>query len=179
MPASARLITSVPAERRAQFAELARARGVSVSHLLSRLVHTALEARPEATVKRLSTAPMSERAPAEKYTVRLASSDATRLQARAHTRGLTGSGYIAHLTRAHLRANPPMPYGEFQELKRIVNELSGVRGALAEAVLSTDVSLDTTVRETVLRLLPALKQLREQIQGVLVANSKSWEAADG
>jgi hypothetical protein len=58
--------------------------------------------------------------------------DAARLEARAQARGVTASRYVSHLLRAHLRADPPMPYGEFQELKRVVNELAGVRAAIAE-----------------------------------------------
>ena len=55
--------------------------------------------------------------------------DAALLEARAQGRGVTPSGYAAHVLRAHLRTDPPMPYREFEGLKRVVNELAGVRGA--------------------------------------------------
>jgi hypothetical protein len=79
---------------------------------------------------------------------------------------------------AHLRADPPMPYGEFQELKRVVNELAGVRGALAQLASreGSTQGLEPSLKENVLKLLPALKQIREKVQDMLISNSKSWEA---
>lgn len=180
MAASARLLTSVSAAQRERFTELAAARGVSVSHLLARLVDTALAETPAEKVRRLSLAALEERAPAEKYTVRLLGTDAAHLEQRAYARSLTASGYVAHVLRAHLRADPPMPYTEFQELKRVVNELAGIRGALAQLLdANRTVPIETSLSQNVLRLLPALKQLREKIQDTLIANSKSWATPDG
>ena len=178
MAASARLLTSVEPDQRQRFSELAAAQGVSSSRLLARLVHRALVENPEAKVKRLLEEAAAGKAPAEKYTVRLMGLDAARLESRAQARGLTASGYVAHVLRAHLRADPPMPYGEFQELKRVVNELAGVRAAMAQLAAREGPmrGLDLAVKENVLKLLPALKQLRDKVQEMLVANSKSWEA---
>jgi hypothetical protein len=178
MTASARLLTSVPPDQRERFSELAEAQGVSSSRLLARLVHRALIENPEAKVKRLLEESVAGKAPAEKYTVRLMGLDAARLEARAQARGVTASGYVAHVLRAHLRADPPMPYGEFQELKRVVNELAGVRAAMAQLASREGPmqGLDSTVKENVLKLLPALKQIRDKVQDMLIANSKSWQA---
>jgi hypothetical protein len=73
-----------------------------------------------------------------------------------------------------------MPYEEFQRLKRLVNELAGIRATLVELTLSEQPgrALDPTLAEAVKKLLPALKTIREDVQKVLVANSKSWEAGD-
>jgi hypothetical protein len=178
MAATARLLTSVPPDQRQRFSELAEAQGVSSSRLLARLVHRALIENPEAKVKRLFEESAAGKAPAEKYTVRLMGLDAARLESRAQMRGVTASGYVAHVLRAHLRADPPMPYGEFQELKRVVNELAGVRAAMAQLAAreGSVQGLDLAVKENVLKLLPALRQLRDKVQEMLVANSKSWEA---
>jgi hypothetical protein len=178
MTESARLKTSVPPDQGERFAELAAAQGVSASKLLARLVWTALKENPEAKVRRLVAEAAAGKAPAEKYTVRLMGPDAAHLEARAQARGVTASGYVAHLLRAHLRADPPMPYGEFQQLKRVVNELAGIRAAMAQ-LASRDgpmQGLDATVKENVLKLLPALKQIRDKVQETLIANSKSWAA---
>jgi len=138
MTASARLLTSVEPDQRQRFSELAAAQGVSSSRLLARLVHSALVENPEAKVKRLLEEAAAGKAPAEKYTVRLMGLDAARLESRAQARGVTRSGYVAHVLRAHLRADPPMPYGEFQELKRVVNELAGIRGAMVRLAARED-----------------------------------------
>jgi hypothetical protein len=178
MVASARLLTSVEPDQRERFSELAAAQGVSSSRLLARLVHRALVENPEAKVKRLLEEAAAGKAPAEKYTVRLMGLDAARLEARAQARGVTASGYVAHVLRAHLRADPPMPYREFQELKRVVNELAGIRGAMAQLASREGAThgLEPSLKENVLKLLPALKQIRDKVQDTLTANSKSWEA---
>jgi hypothetical protein len=179
MSESARLKTSVPPDQHERFAELAAAQGVSASKLLARLVWTALKENPDAKVRRLLEEAAAGKAPAEKYTVRLMGLDAARLESRAQARGVTASGYVAHLLRAHLRADPPMPYGEFQELKRVVNELAGIRGAMAQlASEGSRRGLEPSLQENVLKLLPALKQIRERVQDMLTSNSKSWEAPD-
>jgi hypothetical protein len=178
MAVSARLLTSVPPDQRARFSELAAAQGVSSSKLLARLVWTALKENPDAKVKRLLEEAAAGKAPAEKYTVRLMGADAARLEGRAQARGVTASGYVAHVLRAHLRADPPMPYGEFQELKRVVNELAGVRAAMAQLASREGPTqeLEPLLKENLLKLLPALKQIRDKVQDTLIANSKSWEA---
>lgn len=172
MTASARLLTSVEPEQHERFSELAAAQGVSLSMLLARLVRRALIENPEAKVKRLLEGAAAGKAPAEKYTVRLMGLDAARLESRAQARGITASGYVAHVLRAHLRADPPMPYGEFQELKRVVNELSGIRGAMAQLASreAATQGLEPSLKENVLRLLPALKTIREKGQDMLIAN---------
>jgi hypothetical protein len=177
MAVSARLLTSVPPDQRARFSELAAAQGVSSSKLLARLVWTALKENPDAKVKRLLEEAAAGKAPAEKYTVRLMGADAARLEGRAQARGVTASGYVAHVLRAHLRADPPMPYAEFQELKRVVNELAGVRAAMAQLASREGPTqgLEPLLKENVLKLLPALKQIRDKVQDTLIANSKSWE----
>jgi hypothetical protein len=70
-----------------------------------------------------------------------------------------------------------MPYGEFQELKRVVNELAGIRGAMAQLASreGSTQGLEPSLKENVLKLLPALKQIRDKVQDTLIANSKSWQ----
>ena len=179
MAACVRLFTSVPSDERVRFAQLANARGLSVSRLLAGLVERALAESSQPTVRRSATQGQDDRQPAEKYTVRLMGIDAARLEARAQRRGVTPSGYAAHVLRAHLRTDPPMPYKEFEELKRVVNELAGVRGALHQVISerASGEMVECSLRENVMRLLPALKQIRDKVQDTLVANSKSWAAS--
>jgi len=132
MVASARVFASLPNKQHERLSQLADAKGLSISRLLAGLVERELAENPEERVQRLIAQAQDDRAPAEKYTVRLMGIDAARLEARAQGRSVTPSGYVAQLLRAHLRANPPMPYKEFEELRRVVNELAGIRGALQQ-----------------------------------------------
>jgi hypothetical protein len=104
--------------------------------------------------------------------------DAATLEEPAQGRRMTASGYVAHLLRAHLRAEPPMPYKEFKELKVVTNELASIRGALLALVnrRAPHDEVEASLRENVLRLLPALTQIRDRVQETLIANSKSWDA---
>ena len=181
MTKSARLKTSVKNEEGARFTALAEAQGVSVSNLLGRLVRKAIADELGVRIERLRSAITNEKAPAQKYTVRLLSADAAQLEERAQVRQVTPSGYVAHLLRAHLRASPPMPYREFLQFKRSVSELAAIRGALQALVYQGSAAepLDQVTRENILRLLGPLRQIRQQIEETLQANSKSWEAPGG
>lgn len=155
---------------------MADARGLSISRLLAGLVERELAENPGERVQRLIAQSGDDRAPAEKYTVRLMGIDAARLEERAQGRSVTPSGYVAQVLRAHLRANPPMPYKEFEELRRVLNELAGIRGALQQlaAHRAPREQVELSLRENILRLLPALQQIRDKVQQTLVANSRSW-----
>jgi hypothetical protein len=65
-----------------------------------------------------------------------------------------------------------------KQLKRVVNELAGVRAAMAQLAARDGPmqGFDSVVQENLLKLLPALKQIRDKVQDTLIANSKSWEA---
>jgi hypothetical protein len=63
MTESARLKTSVGTEESAQFTALVAAQGVSVSHLLKRLVRKAIAEKPQVQIERLNAAAGSDRAP--------------------------------------------------------------------------------------------------------------------
>ena len=62
-----------------------------------------------------------------------------------------------------------MPYKEFQELQRVVNELAAIRGALQQlaAHRAPRDAGRASLRENILRLLPALKQIRDKVQETL------------
>ena len=183
MPNSARLITSIPHEQHAHFTRLANSRAMSSSKLLAALINAALKQLPVPASAPNRTGRGAKRAPkAEptKYTVRLQDSDAARLDERAAARGTAPSSYAAMVLLAHLRADPPMPHGEFQQLKRVVNELGGIRAGLA-ALAGTGASksdLDGQTIAAIEKLMPRLKSIREEVQATLTANSRSWRAPD-
>ena len=183
MPRASQLKASVPPEQSERFTALAERRGLSTSRLLATLVDEALakNAVPEGEGRATSTSRDSPRyVPPAKYTVRLQGLDAAALERRATERSLPASSYAANVLRAHLRAHPTMPYTEFEQLKRVVNELAGVRALLVRLVESDDPGgfIDAEIAGAVRRLLPALQSIRQDVQATLVANSKSWEAGD-
>jgi hypothetical protein len=183
MTRSVRLKASVLAEQSARFTALAERRGLSTSRLLATLVDEALaksgvpegEGLPAHAARRTS-----DYVPPTKYTVRLQGLDAAALERRAGERGMPASSYAANVLRAHLRANPPMPFSEFEQLKRVVNELAGVRSLLVRLVESDDPGrlIEAEIANAVRKLLPALKSIRQDVQAVLEASSKSWEVGD-
>lgn len=156
---------------------------MSSSKLLAALINAALKQLPAPAPAPNRTGQGAKRAPkaeSTKYTVRLQESDAARLDERAAARGTAPSSYAAMVLLAHLRADPPMPHGEFQQLKRVVNELGGIRAGLA-ALAGTGASksdLDGQTIAAIEKLMPRLKSIREEVQATLTANSRSWRAPD-
>ena len=74
-----------------------------------------------------------------------------------------------------------MPYAEFQTLKRVVNELAGIRGALNEFVTKPPAGTlieEEGLLESIFKLLAALKSIRAQVHDTVIANSKSWAVPD-
>lgn len=196
MAASTRLLTSVPPAQDARFTALAAQSGLSKSKLLALLVNAALarNAVPESSPRAETDAgngPMNgitHRAgdaagyiPPAKYTVRLRGDDAAALERRAEQRNMLPSSYAGQVLRAHLRASPAMPYAEFQTIKHLVNELGGIRGALFEllAAQRTGQRIDAPIIDAMQKLLPALKNTRQEVQNMLTANARSWEAPNG
>lgn len=182
MKRCARLLTSVPAERQLRFAQLAASRGLSSSRLLAMMVEAVLTKHAlAADTKVLSSASSSGRGAASKYTLRLQGQEAALLEQRAQIRGMQPSSYVAQVLRAHLRKAPPLPYKEFRQIKRLVNELAGSRALLIEFTRRTAAlgEGDASVIDAVGKLLPVLKTVRDDVHRMLVANSKSWEVLNG
>jgi hypothetical protein len=196
MPTSTRLLTSVPPAQDARFTALAAQSGISKSKLLALLVNAALARNAVADPTRhaetdAGNGPMkgiTHRAgdaaayiPPAKYTVRLRGEDAAALERRSGQRNMLPSSYAGQVLRAHLRASPPMPYAEFQTIKRLVSELGGIRGTLFELLAPQRAGqrIDAPLIDAIQKLLPALKNTRQEVQNMLTANSRSWEAPDG
>ena len=118
--------------------------------------------------------------PPPKYTIRLQGLDAAALERRAEGREMPPSSHAAQVLRAHLRTSTPVPYQEFQQIKRIVNELGGIRASLFQLAASAAQRsrFDAELCDAIRKLLPLLKSVREDVQNTLSANSKSWEAPD-
>lgn len=176
----ARLLTSVPAEQQLRFAQLAASRGLSSSRLLALMVEAIVT--KHASAASTGTQVQAMRIPSQassKYTLRLQSEEAVLFEHRAQRRQMQPSSYAAQVLRAHLRKNPPLPYEEFQQIKRLVSELAGARALLIDVTRLAPNSngCDASVIDAVAKLLPALKSIRDDVHRMLVANVKSWEVS--
>lgn len=177
----ARLVAWVPAAERAHFERLATKAGMSNSELLARAVDQVIQQNPLGNEGAPAPKPKpGDPAPKGKYTLSLTTGFAAQLEQRARQRNMTVSGYAAHVLRAHLRASPPMPASEFETLKRLVNELAGVRALMQEVTRGQPgEAIGVRLREALRRVMPALPGVVEAVQALLLANAKSWEAPDG
>lgn len=174
----ARLLTSVPAEQQRRFAQLAGSRGLSSSRLLALMVEAIVTKHASAVSPGTQVqASRSPSQPSTKYTLRLHNDEAVLLEHRAQRRQMQPSSYAAQVLRAHLRNNPPLPYEEFQQIRRLVSELAGARALLIDVTRQApnSNSCNASTIDAVAKLLPALKSIRDDVHRMLVANAKSWE----
>lgn len=186
MAQSARIFATIPTPQFDHLSRLAEAHQTTIPQLVARLLGAMLERQSAAQAQGTHESPAdgalltATEPPVGKYTIRLGNQDARLLEQRAKQRGLRPSTYLAHVVLAHLRPAPPMPYQEFERVKQIVNELSGIRRLLMQVVASPekDRLAEPTTSSAIMKLLPALKTIRDDVQAHLVANSKSWEAPD-
>jgi mobilization protein NikA len=167
----------VTPENKTRFHALARQEGLSDSALLGLLVDTVL-ARNQPVLKLQY---LSEAGPRrDRLTVRLRPTDGARLRERAKARGMKDATYLAALTRAHVRGNPPLPKAELDALKRAVAEVSAIGRNLNQIARAANEgwgagqSLDGELRTT----LQVLEHLKDEVRALIKVNLISWEVAD-
>ena len=122
-----------PAEK-AQFAELAAARGISESALALIAIRALLDSnapQPNAAAAESAAQPATDR-----ITIRLRPGDRHALHLRAAQRGIRPSRYLAALVRAHIAASPPLTIEEISVLKRSVAVLAMLSRALSHTAQS-------------------------------------------
>lgn len=169
---SALIATRASQDTKSRFADLASARGMSESALLSALIEAALdqtEAVPESNDGGVAT---------DRITLRLRPADRALADARAAERAMKTSSYLVMLMRAHLRASPVMPLSEINELKAAVGRLSALDRQL-RAITETHPSVffsDSSLRDLLLDVGHMVEHVREMVSQVVRANLRSWEA---
>jgi hypothetical protein len=169
------LITArVTSEMKECFAAAARARALSESALLKRLVEAALLT---ATTPQPAVTDSVEPVPIDgKISVRLRTDDFLLLRERAKARVIPTSTYVSFLIRSHLRALTPLPTAELNALKRSVAEVSAIGRNLNQIAhaLNKGERVDGVSKADLHALLRALDGLRVHIKAVIKVNLASW-----
>ena len=180
-PAKASLpsITARPsAADKAHFALLAERAGMSESALALLAIRQLLASEATTTLPAGASAPV---AATDRITIRLRPGDGVAIARRAAERGMTPSGYLAALVRAHLAANPPLASSELAALKQSVVVLAALGTLLAQTARSPAVSGPALedVRETVSRTRAAVSALEQRTQEFARRALLSWETQHG
>lgn len=164
-------------ESKAQFAALAKRRGMSESALLTALVDAVLDRNSAGDPGGDADVPTD--AVTRRITLRLRPGDHALVEARAAARRMKPATYLVMLVHAHLRCHAPMPAEELSALKVSVSQLSLVGRSLQQVVYGGEASGDA---ERLVLLLhqtaDALDGLRRSVADLVKANLRSWEAGD-
>jgi len=173
MKGETHISTWVPAAIKHRFVLIAKARGVSESALLRRVVEQALM---------LGDAPqIAARADAERalrsarLSIRLEADDCALLRSRASERCIPMATYVSMLVRSHLRSQPPLPTRELTALRESVSELSGIRRVLTQLVCSDAEGGHALHRGDLEAILRACEGLRDHVRTLMRTNLESWQ----
>jgi hypothetical protein len=165
----------VSRDTRERFAACARSQGVSESALLKRVIEALIGGGsvPNGTLAPPEPVPASGR-----LSVRLAVDDLLFLRERARSRGMPSATYVSLLVRSHLRNLSPIPDNELNELKRAIGAVSAIGRNLNQIARAVNAGErpDGPSKADLYAILRACTGLRDAFKGVIVRNSRSWEA---
>jgi hypothetical protein len=172
-----RVTVRLTIDKKSRFGALAASRGLSESGLLRELIASVLGP--------IAHDPAVEEAHAElgmtdSFRIWLRPGDGKLLRVRAHEREMSYSAYVAALIRAHLRADPPMPFGELAQLERTLAEISAMGRSLTQsaALVGQGEGADLGMLAKLADLRQAVEELRRTLREVVKVNRISWESPD-
>lgn len=178
--ASHKIGLRMPAGKKAQFAALASAQGLSQSGLLAQLIDHVLDGQAAPVVAPASGEPA---ALCERLTLRLRPGDRTLVQARAAARGMKPSTYLVALVHAHVRGDSPLPVTELNWFKACVGELSALVRVLVALQAQRGAALegdpDAHLHDLIQQALARSERLRLALADLVRANLASWEGDHG
>lgn len=170
----------VPAGKKAQFAALAAAQGLSQARLLAQLIDHVLD------LPSTPPDPTSSCGPGrctDRVTLRLRPGDRDLVTVRAAARGMKTSTYLVALVHAHVRGEAPLPVHEINWLKACVGELSALVRTLQSLRSASGVPAsagpDGAVDDLLLQSLRSADQIRQAMADLVRANLVSWEGGHG
>ena len=163
--------TRTSRETKTRFAALAAHHGLNASAMLGLLVERALLADGASEAPdRMALDTRAGRA-SDRVTLRLRPGDRALADAKAATRRMRTSSYLAMLVRAHVRSSAVMPPAELEELRCMAGHLAAMGRQLRTA--STPVS-----RELLIDVGSTVESVREAVSGVVRSNLIAWEAGN-
>ena len=171
-------ITAWPTpDQKAEFAALARSRGLSESRLLGLLLDSVLARNP---LDPAGDEREEEAGEGDRITLRLRPGDGKWLRLRAQRRGVKYTTYAAALIRAHVRVDPPMPLDELARLERGLGQFSAIGRRLNQiaGAVGNRQGVDSGLREELAAIRQLLEELRQTLREVVRINRISWESAD-
>ena len=156
---------------------MAASRGLSESKLLGLLIDSVLERNP---VDSVGDESHGEAGDGDRITLRLRPGDGKWLRQRAQRRGMKYTTYAAALIRAHVRADPPMPFEELALLERSLAAISAIGRRLSQigGAVSERQRVNPGLCAELAAVLPAVEELRHALREVVRVNRISWESAD-
>ena len=169
-------ITARPsAAEKIRFARLADAAGMSESALALVAIRAVLDSDCHTSQEAVTAA--ARESSTDRITIRLRPGDGAAIARRAAQRGMRASTYLAALTRAHLRANPPLPASELAALKQSITVLAALGRFLVEtsrnpALVGTE---RDDFRQQLSRTRTALATLERHTHDLVRAALISWE----
>ncbi|MEJ8851854.1 hypothetical protein [Variovorax rhizosphaerae] len=163
--------TRTSCETKARFAALAAQQGLSESAMLGLLVERALLANGALeAADQIELDTQAERAN-DRVTLRLRPGDRALADAKAATRRMKTSSYLAMLVRAHVRSSAVMPPAELEELRCMAGHLA----AMGRQLRATSMPVSS---ELLIDVGTAVESVREAVSGVVRRNLISWEAGN-
>jgi len=163
--------TRTSCETKARFAALAAQQGLSESVMLRLLVERALLANGVFEAPdRMALDTRAGRAN-DRVTLRLRPGDRALADAKAATRRMRTSSYLAMLVRAHVRSSAVMPPAELEELRCMAGHLAAMGRQLRKASAPVSQELLVDVGNTV-------ESVREAVAGVVRRNLNEWEGGN-
>ena len=171
-------ITAWPTpDQKAEFAALARSRGLSESRLLGLLLDSVLARNP---LDPAGDEREEEAGEGDRITLRLRPGDGKWLRLRAQRRGVKYTTYAAALIRAHARIDPPMPLDELARLERGLADISAIgrRFNQIAGAMRVGQGVDPGLSVELAAVREAVEELRQALREVVRVNRISWESAD-
>jgi hypothetical protein len=170
------LKTLVDLETKKQFRSIAKAQGLSESELLRAVVLVVIgqDNSDEQLVE-----PSAEKSDINRMMIRLASFLMEAVSARAKTKGMAPSRWVAALVQSHLTGQPVMTDDELAALKASNRELAAIGrniNQIAKVLNETFHETERVKLEKLAELSQTIEKNREAIRALVRASQNSWEA---
>lgn len=170
--------TRTSKQTKAGFAALAAKQGLTQSSFLALLVDQVLDANaPKHTGESWRQA-RAENPLNDRITLRLRPGDRALAEAKAASRQLKTSSYLAMLVRNHVRNSIAMPPAELEVLRGMAGHLAALGRQLRMVATTLPAAQAADPTSLLLDVGHSVESVREGVARVVRANLSSWEAPE-